>query len=237
MNPDDRPAADQPPTSDQPPAADHRETASRRGTGGTHAVERALHGYDPPVRPPVLPSGDVAYVVADDLPVGRMLLAARPDGEVLLSAFVPDSGREGALLERIARQVSPRVLRGGHGLDRVRRQLDDYLAGRRRDFELTVDPVLASPFQREVLTRLVAQVGYGATTSYGRLAATIGRPHGARAVGAALGANPLCIILPCHRVVASSGALTGYAGGIAAKQLLLDLERHDGLERHGGRTR
>ena len=102
--------------------------------------------------------------------------------------------------------------------------LEDFLAGRSRGFSLRADLALASDFQRTVLPRLAATVGYGDRTTYGELAARVDRPKAARAVGVALGANPLCVVLPCHRVVASSGALTGYAGGLAAKRYLLDLE-------------
>jgi methylated-DNA-[protein]-cysteine S-methyltransferase len=194
---------------------------SRRNTHDP--LELTLRGYEPTVRPPVLAGGDVSYVL-DDLPVGRMLLAARMDGHLLASAYVPDDAAADVLLDRVARHVSPRVLRGGRGLDPVRYQLQEYLAGRRRAFDVPVDLALATLFQREVLTRIEIAAGYGARTSYGRLAGLVGRPSAARAVGAALGANPLCIVLPCHRVVAASGALTGYAGGLAAKQLLLELE-------------
>ena len=186
-------------------------------------IAGALRGFSPRVRPPALAGADVSYVV-DDVAVGRLLLAARPDGTLLTSAYVPTDADADAVLDRLARRVSPGVLRGGNVLDDARRQLDEYLAGRRRSFELATDAVLATPFQRTVLDRLARDVGYGATTSYGALAAAIGRPAASRAVGAALGANPLCIVLPCHRVVAASGALTGYAGGVEAKRRLLDLE-------------
>jgi len=194
-------------------------------------LELVLRGFEPTVRPPVLSGGDVAYTV-EDLPVGRMVLAAHIDGTLLASSYTADDEALDAVLARLARHVSPRVLRGGRALDAVRRQLDGYLAGRLRTFDVPVDLALASPFQRTVLQRLAATVGYGATTSYGRLAADLERTGAARAVGAALGANPLCIVLPCHRVVATSGALTGYAGGLAAKQFLLDLE-HAELEPAG----
>lgn len=187
-------------------------------------LELVLRGYEPTVRPPVLAGGDVLYAV-DDLPIGRLLLATRIDGTLLTSSFVTDEAAANAVLDRLSRQVSPRVLRGGRALDAVRRQLDEYLAGRLRRFDVPVDLTLATPFQRTVLDRLTATVGYGSTTSYGHLAAELGRPTASRAVGAALGANPLCIVLPCHRVVAGSGALTGYAGGLVAKRFLLDLER------------
>jgi methylated-DNA-[protein]-cysteine S-methyltransferase len=186
-------------------------------------LEHGLRDFTPAVRPPALTGADVVYLL-DDTALGRMLFAARSDGTLLASAFTPDDASADALLDRLARQVSPVVLRGGRALDGVRRELAEYLAGRRRAFDLRVDPVLATPFQRSVLSGLTARVGYGERTSYGALAASIGRPSAARAVGAALGANPLCVVLPCHRVVAGSGALTGYAGGLDAKRLLLDLE-------------
>ena len=183
----------------------------------------ALRGYDPTVRPPVLVDGDVSYAV-DDTAVGRLLLVTRADGTALASTFTPTDADVDRVLTRVARLVSPRVLRGGRGLDRLRRELEDFLAGRLREFTVPLDLALASPFQRLVLPRLAADIGYGQRTTYGALAAATGRPTASRAVGAALGANPLCVVLPCHRVLAASGSLTGYAGGLAAKRLLLDLE-------------
>jgi methylated-DNA-[protein]-cysteine S-methyltransferase len=171
----------------------------------------------------VLDGGDVRYVV-EDLASGRMLIATRPDGALLAALFAPDDTAAERALERLGRAVSPRVLRGGPGPSAVLGQLTEFLDGRRRAFELDLDPRLTTPFQWTVLQRLADQVGYGRTTSYGALATTIGRPTASRAVGAALGANPLCIVLPCHRVVAASGALTGYAGGLPVKRMLLDLE-------------
>ncbi len=90
--------------------------------------------------------------------------------------------------------------------------------------EVDADLVLASPFQREVLTGLAASVGYGERTTYAVLARAVGHPGAARAVGTALGGNPLCITLPCHRVLPASGGVGGYAGGPAAKEHLLALE-------------
>jgi methylated-DNA-[protein]-cysteine S-methyltransferase len=196
-------------------------------SGNAPSTEDALRRLALPggarLGPPSL-TGDVSYLL-EDTALGRMLLATRADGVLVASSFAPSGAAEKGLLERLARAVSPRVIRtpAGPGLDDVRRQLAAYLAGRRRRFELAVDPVLATSFQRTVLARL-PEVGYGARISYRELATRLGRPQAARAVGAALGANPLCVVLPCHRVVASSGALTGYAGGLEAKQLLLDLE-------------
>lgn len=186
-----------------------------------NGIEDVLRGFEAAVRPPAL-TGDVAYVV-EDFVVGRMLLAARADGVLLASSFVAGAGDEDRLLDRLAAASSPRVVRAPKALDEARRELEEYLAGRRRGFGIGVDLALATGFQRGVLGAL-AGVGYGRTTSYAALAAATGRPKAARAVGAALGANPLCVVLPCHRVVASSGALTGYAGGLEAKQFLLGLE-------------
>jgi methylated-DNA-[protein]-cysteine S-methyltransferase len=101
-------------------------------------------------------------------------------------------------------------------------QLAAYFAGVRREFDLWLAPQ-GTAFQRRVWAALAA-IPYGGTTTYGKLAAEIGHPGSARAVGAANGANPLAIVVPCHRVIGGDGALTGYAGGLAAKRLLLELE-------------
>jgi methylated-DNA-[protein]-cysteine S-methyltransferase len=103
------------------------------------------------------------------------------------------------------------------------RQLEEYLAGRRRRFHLALD-LGGTPFQRAVWARLLA-IPYGATTTYGALAAAMGRPDRVRAVGAAVGRTPVPIVVPCHRVLGADGSLTGYGGGLHRKQALLDLER------------
>jgi methylated-DNA-[protein]-cysteine S-methyltransferase len=191
-----------------------------------YTLAARLSAFDPPVVAPNLPVSDVSYVV-EDTAIGRMLLVRNETGALIASAFVPDSDTEDAWLHRLARQVSPRVLRTPRALDAARRELDGYLRGERKAFELPTSLVLATAFQRIVLQRLAVAVAYGHRTTYGALARDIRRPGASRAVGAALGANPLCVILPCHRVVASSGALTGYAGGLAAKEYLLALESVD----------
>jgi len=109
------------------------------------------------------------------------------------------------------------------GFDAVRRQLEEYLAGERRDFELPVETA-GSPFQERVWRRL-RQIPYGATVSYGELARELGAGVTAQEVGGAVGRNPVSIIVPCHRVVGASGGLTGYAGGLRRKRMLLDLEQ------------
>lgn len=107
-------------------------------------------------------------------------------------------------------------------LDAAQSQLEEYFAGTRRVFELPLDPV-GTQFQRDVWM-LLRDIEFGSTTTYGRLAARLGRPTASRAVGAAVGRNPLGLIVPCHRVIGGSGALTGYAGGIRRKTWLLQHE-------------
>jgi methylated-DNA-[protein]-cysteine S-methyltransferase len=116
------------------------------------------------------------------------------------------------------------VLRHPAPTDAARRALAAYLSGATRSVDVRPDLALASPFQREVLTGLAARVGYGERTTYAVLASAVEHPGAARAVGTALGANPLCIVLPCHRVLPASGGVGGYAGGPAAKEHLLALE-------------
>jgi methylated-DNA-[protein]-cysteine S-methyltransferase len=172
----------------------------------------------PDARPPRLPDADVSYAL-HETPIGTMLLATAA-GRVVASSF----GDEETITTRLAHAISPRILRQPAALDDVRRQLDEYLAGKRREFDLEVDLALASPFQRLVLADLPAHTRYGTTTTYGVLASDLQRPKAARAIGTALGANPVCVVLPCHRVIGSTGALTGYAGGLDAKRFLLNLE-------------
>lgn len=179
------------------------------------------------LRPPALPASpgagaDVGFSVQETV-IGRVLLADGPGGALVASTFVPDDAALERALRRLAAGVSPRVVEAPDRTSRAADQLEQYLAGERRAFDVPVDLALATPFQRAVLERL-AGVGYGRRTTYGALARDLGRASASRAVGAALGANPVCVVLPCHRVVAGSGALTGYAGGLEAKRRLLDLE-------------
>lgn len=107
--------------------------------------------------------------------------------------------------------------------DTARAQMAEYFQGRRREFDLPLDPQ-GTAFQRTVWAAL-REIPYGETRSYGELAAMIGRPKAARAVGMACNRNPLPILIPCHRVVGKDGSLTGYAGGLELKQQLLELEK------------
>jgi len=162
---------------------------------------------------------DVAYRTLDS-PVGSLLLAATTAGLVRVGFECEGHDR---VLARIAADVSPRILRSGRRLDDVARQLDEYFARRRRDFDLALDLRLARGFRRIVLDHLRA-VPYGTTASYAALAAASGRPAAVRAVGTACARNPLPLVVPCHRVVRSDGTIGQYGGGVEAKRLLLDLE-------------
>jgi methylated-DNA-[protein]-cysteine S-methyltransferase len=162
---------------------------------------------------------DVAYDVLDDTPVGPLLVGVSERGLCRVH-FDPDPEAE---LDVLARLFGPRVLRAPKALDRVRRELDEYFAGRRHTFDLELDLRATPEFHRRVLEEL-NRVEYGHTTTYGTLAAQVGAPRAARAVGTVMNRNPVPIVLPCHRVVGANGSLTGYGGGLDRKEWLLRLE-------------
>lgn len=163
---------------------------------------------------------DVAYRTVDT-PVGPLLLAATEQG--LVRVAYPNQGHDAAL-QALADRISPRVLHAPARLDPVARQLDDYFAGRRRRFDVPLDWRLSTGFRSTVLHHLATDVDYGRTASYAALAALAGNPRAVRAVGTACATNPLPVVVPCHRVVRSDGAIGNYAGGVEAKRTLLDLE-------------
>ena len=154
-----------------------------------------------------------------DTPIGSLFVAASTRG---LAAISFDSDPDDQL-ERLARIAGPAVLRSPKSIDAARRELDEYFAGRRRVFDLALDLRALPPFTVSVLHEL-ARVPYGETTTYGALAAAVGRPRAARAVGTVMNRNRIPIVLPCHRVVGSTGKLVGYAGGLERKETLLRLE-------------
>ena len=164
---------------------------------------------------------DIAYGELDS-PVGRLLLAATPAGLVRLAYL--DAGDEEAILADLAARVSPRMLAAPRKLDGARRELDEYFAGRRRRFELALDWRLVGAFARRVLSATIA-IPYGSVSTYLEVAGAAGSPRGSRAAGNALGSNPLPIVIPCHRVLRSGGALGGYTGGLDRKRALLAIER------------
>ncbi len=161
---------------------------------------------------------DVAYATLDS-PLGRLLLACTPAGLVRV-AYLDDG--EDAVLESLAARISPRVVVAP--LDEPRRELDEYLAGRRRRFEVPLDWQLVGGFGRRVL-EATARIPYGSVSSYKQVAGEAGSPRASRAAGNALGANPLPIVVPCHRILHSGGGLGGYTGGLERKRRLLALER------------
>ncbi|HEY2182127.1 MAG TPA: methylated-DNA--[protein]-cysteine S-methyltransferase [Solirubrobacteraceae bacterium] len=162
---------------------------------------------------------DVSYAPVDS-PFGPLLAATTKRGLVKL-AF-PEEDVDG-VLERLAQRVSPRIVVADTQLDPVRRELDEYFAGRRRGFALALDWTLVGRFGRRVLD-VTAEIPYGGVLSYAEVAAEAGSPRGSRAAGNALGANPIPIVVPCHRVLRSGGALGGYGGGVDRKRFLLELE-------------
>lgn len=157
---------------------------------------------------------DALFRSALDTPVGTLQLAVNREG-VLVEILLPNR----RLAVSSTQQASNTAMQG---LRAAGAQLREYFAGKRRVFDLPIKP-RGSPFERQVWTRLLA-VPYGVTTSYGAVAAELGLTNGARAVGRANGANPIPIVIPCHRVIGSDGQLTGYGGGLTLKQVLLELE-------------
>jgi methylated-DNA-[protein]-cysteine S-methyltransferase len=162
---------------------------------------------------------DVAYRTVDT-PVGPLLLAATELGLVRVAYAREDHD---LVLDQLAERVSPRVLRAPARLDPAARELDEYFAGRRSLFDLPLDFQLSHGFRRAVLAHLT-EIGYGRTASYAAVAAAAGNPKAVRAVGTACATNPLPVVVPCHRVVRSDGAIGQYVGGVDAKQALLTLE-------------
>jgi methylated-DNA-[protein]-cysteine S-methyltransferase len=148
-----------------------------------------------------------------DSPVGELLASADAAGRITGLHFL-DGHRQPA------RDSS--WVRDEGALAPLRRQLEEYFAGERRGFELDLAPS-GSPFQLDVWRALCA-IPYGETASYGEIAATVGQPGAARAVGGANNRNPIAIVVPCHRVIGANGTLTGYGGGLPRKQQLLALE-------------
>jgi methylated-DNA-[protein]-cysteine S-methyltransferase len=152
-------------------------------------------------------------------PIGPLFVAASDRG---LAAISYDADPEHQL-ERLARIAGPRILRSPRSIDLARRELEEYFDGERRAFDLSLDLRGLPVFTLAVLTEL-ARVPYGETTTYGALAAKVGHPRAARAVGTVMNRNRIPIVLPCHRVVGATGDLTGYAGGLDVKRTLLELE-------------
>lgn len=165
---------------------------------------------------------DVAYRTVDS-PVGPLLLAATDLGLVRI-AYACENHE--AVLQTLSDRISPRILNAPTRLDATVRELDEYFAGRRQSFDIPLDWQLSAGFRRTVLNQLPS-IGYGHTATYAALAQLAGNPKAVRAVGTACGTNPLPVVVPCHRVIRSDGAIGGYLGGVDAKRTLLALEEID----------
>jgi len=202
-----------------------------------HTLERALaaashasHDAEPPL-PEIAHAAaaagliDVAYALSDS-PVGRILLASTERGLVRLAYL--DHDDEDATLSELAARVSPRVLDAPRRLDQSRRELDEYFAGHRREFELPIDWQLTHGFGRRVL-QATARIPFGLVSTYKGVASEAGSPRGFRAAGNALGSNPIPIVVPCHRVLHADGGLGGYTGGLDRKRLLLAVEGREDM--------
>jgi methylated-DNA-[protein]-cysteine S-methyltransferase len=157
--------------------------------------------------------------------IGPLMLAATSDGLVNVVFHATEAVRDRAL-DRLAARLGAAPVEdpGAPVLAEAIRQLRAYFAGERHDFDLPLDWSLISGFNRQVLRELAAGVPYGTVVGYGDLAGRVGQPGGAQAVGAAMGANPLPVVVPCHRVVESDGGIGGFGGGLETKRKLLALE-------------
>jgi methylated-DNA-[protein]-cysteine S-methyltransferase len=209
---------------------------SARMTNENHVIERALRrnarpsdGHEDRAAGAALRMAqraareglaDVVYAPIDS-PFGELLLAAT--GRGLLRVAFPEESPD-SVLEGISRRVSPRIVEAPAGLERARRELDEYFAGSRRNFDVALDwSLVGGPFGREVL-RVTSEIPYGGVLSYREVAMDAGSPRGSRAAGNALGSNPIPIVVPCHRVLHTGGGLGGYGGGLERKRWLLELE-------------
>ncbi len=162
---------------------------------------------------------DVAYTSADS-PFGPLLLATTPRG--LVRVGLPNQDPDQLLVD-LAKRVSPRVVEAPTQLDAARRELDLYFEGKLDRFDLPLDWQLSEGFRLRVL-RAIAAIHYGETRSYTEMATSAGNERAVRAAGTACGRNPLPLVVPCHRVLRSGGALGGYGGGLPMKEGLLTLE-------------
>jgi methylated-DNA-[protein]-cysteine S-methyltransferase len=164
----------------------------------------------------------VGYSVVHS-PLGPLWIAVGPKGVLAIHYGAEPSQPE---LMRIVRTYGPGLLPDAKRSDAVARELDQYFAGKRRSFDVAVDLSTLTDFQRRILSA-TARVGFGDVSTYGKVAAKAGSEKASRAAGQALGSNPIPIVVPCHRILASDGSLGGYAGGLEAKRRLLKLERGD----------
>ncbi|MFE7270706.1 methylated-DNA--[protein]-cysteine S-methyltransferase [Streptomyces sp. NPDC057623] len=157
--------------------------------------------------------------------IGPLMLAATRDGLVSVVFHVTETVRA-TMLDRLASRLGTEPVEAPDSplLAEAIRQMEEYFAGTRHDFELPLDWSLISGFNRQVLRELASGVPYGSVVGYGDLAGRVGQPGAAQAVGTAMGANPLPVVVPCHRVVERDGGIGGFGGGLETKRKLLALE-------------
>ncbi|HSF42069.1 MAG TPA: methylated-DNA--[protein]-cysteine S-methyltransferase [Thermoanaerobaculia bacterium] len=160
------------------------------------------------------------YTTTVESPCGPLFCVVGEDGAVVRIEF--ENGREAQKLTRKLADAGIRIVEDSERTAEVRRQLEEYFAGERQTFDLALSPK-GTDFERSVWSEL-SRIPYGATRSYAEIARAIGRPGAARAVGRANGANPIPIVVPCHRVIGADGSLTGFGGGLEVKSLLLEIE-------------
>ena len=154
--------------------------------------------------------------------IGELLIGSSGDRLCLLWFGTNEVGR--AVEDMISRKLDAEfVERNDEVLEKTRKQVNEYFSGNRKEFDIPL-LMIGTDFQRRVWKALI-RIPYGATSTYGRIAEDIGIPTAARAVGGATGANPISIIIPCHRVIGSNGGLVGYGGGLPLKKWLLRLEQ------------
>jgi AraC family transcriptional regulator, regulatory protein of adaptative response / DNA-3-methyladenine glycosylase II len=189
-----------------------RSAGDRRGGGGDRGGVEAVAGLR---RVASVVGVTVSYATVES-PIGPLLVAASPSGIVRIGLPSETPGQ-------VLASVGPEPVRSSKDLASVRRQLDEYFAGTRREFTLPLDLSPASGFRRAVLDAM-SRLPYGETVTYTELAARAGNPRAARAAGHACATNPIPIIVPCHRVIGSDGSLRGYTGGLHHKEFLLRLE-------------
>lgn len=161
---------------------------------------------------------DHAAYAAIESPFGVFTAAVTPRGLVSLAFAPPEHA-----VPRLVSRLTPRIVHAPARLDDVRRQLDEYFAGERRQFDVRLDWRLVTGFTRRVLGA-TARIPYGKVRSYRDVAARAGNDRAARAAGTALHNNPIPIVVPCHRVIGSNGSLVGYGGGLDMKARLLSME-------------
>ncbi|MDO8732008.1 MAG: methylated-DNA--[protein]-cysteine S-methyltransferase [Actinomycetota bacterium] len=163
---------------------------------------------------------DSAYAFMDS-PIGELMLVSTDSG-LMKIAFANEGFDQ--VLEELASKIGSRIMLAPDRLQIVERELGEYFAGARKQFDLALDLSLTQGFRQLVQLHL-AEIDYGKTASYKEVAESVGKPRASRAVGSACATNPLPIVLPCHRVLRSDGSLGGYAGGLEAKRTLLALEQ------------